>query len=133
MKCGWVVRFCTALTTYFLFLTTYSSALTYEVVKADHCRFLAYSSERRQTDHDPFSTATGTKPKWGTVAANHLPKWTRIKIEGFGDKIFTVEDRLNPRYQKTIDIWFSSKREARQFGNRRLDYWVLKNVRPLPD
>jgi 3D (Asp-Asp-Asp) domain-containing protein len=110
-----------------------AGALTYEVVREDNCRFLGYSSEKKQTDHDPFSTASGTQPKWGTVAANHLPLWTRIKIQGFREKIFVVEDRMHSRYNKTIDIWFPSKKEARKFGVRRLKYWVLKNVRPLPD
>ena len=117
----------------YLLLATYSLALTYEVTATDRCRFLAYSSEHKQTDHDPFSTATGTTPKWGTVAANHLQKWTRLKIEGYGEKIFVVEDRMNKRYKKTIDVWFPSKKLARKFGVRNLRYWVLKNVRPLPN
>jgi 3D (Asp-Asp-Asp) domain-containing protein len=108
-------------------------ALTYEVVKGYQGWALAYTSEHAQTDHDPFSTATGTTPKWGTVAANHLPLWTRIKIEGFGEKVFTVEDRLHKRYKKVIDLWFPNKKLARQFGKRFVKYWVLKNVRPLPD
>lgn len=108
-------------------------ALTYEVMCIDRCRALAYTSLKKHTDHDPFSTASGTKPKWGTVAANYLPLWTRMKIEGFGEKIFVVEDRLNKRYKKTIDIWFPAKELARKFGVRTVNYWVLKNVRPLPD
>ena len=94
---------------------------------------MAYTSEKRQTDHDPFTTASGTRPKWGTVAANHLPLWTRIKIEGFGEKIFTVEDRHSRRHKKLIDIWFPSRKQAINFGVRKVKYWVLKNVSPLPD
>lgn len=108
-------------------------ALTYEVTRVGNCRAVGYSSEKRQTDHDPFSTAGGTKPKWGTVAANHLPLWTRLKIDGYGDKIFVVEDRMNRRYKKMLDIWFSSLKEARAFGLRKVNYTVVKNVRPLPE
>lgn len=108
-------------------------ALTYEVVREDRCQMLAYTSEKKQTDHDPFATAGGTAPKWGTVAANHLPFYTRMKIQGFGEKIFVVEDRLNKRYKKTIDIWFPNKQTAIKFGVKKLKYWIVKNVRPLPD
>lgn len=112
---------------------TSAFGLTYEVVKVDYCRALAFTSEKKQTDHDPFATAGGTRPHWGTVAANHLPLWTRLKIEGFGEKIFTVEDRMNKRYKKTIDIWFPDKKLAKKFGSRRIKYYILKNVRPLPE
>jgi len=107
--------------------------LTYEVVRSEKCRALGYSSENRQTDHDPFATAGGTKPKWGTVAANHLPIWTRMKIQGFGEKIFVVEDRMNKRYNRMIDIWFPTRKEALKWGSRMVNYSIVKNVRPLPD
>lgn len=106
--------------------------LTYEVVSTGRCRMLGYSSEKKQTDHDPFSTASGTRPKWGTVATNQFPLWTRLKIQGMGEKIFTVEDRMHKRYNNVVDIWFPSKDQARKFGARNLKYSVLKNVRPLP-
>jgi len=118
---------------FLLLFVSGATALTYEVVHLDRCRALAYTSEKRQTDHDPFSTASGTRPKWGTVAANHLSLWTRIKIEGFGEKIFTVEDRHSKRYKKLIDVWFPNRKAALKFGSRRVQYWVLKNVRPLPN
>ncbi|MFH1386901.1 MAG: 3D domain-containing protein [bacterium] len=108
-------------------------AQTYKVIKVGYCRATAYSSEKKQTDNDPFSTASGTRPKWGTVAANHLPFWTRLKIKGFGEKIFVVEDRHAKRFKNRIDIWFPTRKEAIKFGNRQIKYWVVKNVRPLPD
>ncbi|MDD4179311.1 MAG: 3D domain-containing protein [Candidatus Margulisbacteria bacterium] len=110
-----------------------ANALTYEVVRKDSSKMMAYSSEKSQTDHDPFATAAGTRPKWGTVAANHLPLWTRLKIQGFGEKIFVVEDRHAKRHKKLVDIWFPEKKKALQFGVKRLNYWVVRNVRPLPD
>ncbi len=107
-------------------------AIKYRITKTDKCLVYAYTSEKRQTDHDPQSTAAGTKCHWGTVAANHLPLWTRLKIEGFDEKIFTVEDRHSKRYKKIIDIWFPDKKEAKKFGVRRLRYWIVKDVKPLP-
>ncbi len=105
-------------------------AVSYKVVRTDHSVAFGYSSEIRQTDNDPSSTASGTKCHWGTVAANHLPLWTRLKIEGFGEKIFTVEDRHSKRFKKIIDIWFPKKSEAQRFGKKHLQYWIVKNVAP---
>ena len=34
----------------------------------------------------------------------------------YGDEIFIVEDRMNARYRKRIDIWMEEKGDARAFG-----------------
>lgn len=77
----------------------------------------AYSSEPGQTDDSPFLTASQTHVRDGVVAANFLPIGTRVKIpELFGDKIFIVEDRMNSRYDKRMDIWMEKTSDARKFG-----------------
>jgi 3D (Asp-Asp-Asp) domain-containing protein len=56
------------------------------------------------------------------IAANWLPFGTKVKIpELYGDKIFTVEDRMNARYGfGRIDIWMEApKAEVKRFGVRR--------------
>lgn len=79
----------------------------------------AYNSVPEQTDSTPFITASGTTVHFGTIAANFLPIGTMIKIpDYFGDKIFIVEDRMNPRYDKRIDIWMEEIADAKQFGVR---------------
>lgn len=76
-----------------------------------------YSSSPDETDDTPWLTAYNTFPKWGTVASNILPYGTKIKIPSiFGDQIFIVEDKMNPRFDENIDIWFPSKEEALNFG-----------------
>lgn len=77
----------------------------------------AYSSTVDQTDGDPFTTASGTRVSKGTLAANFLPFGTKVRI---GPQIYTVEDRLNSRYNGTyrIDIWMNSTDQARTFGIR---------------
>lgn len=76
-----------------------------------------YSSTPEQTDNTPFITASGTHVRDGVIAANFLPIGTIIKIpELFGDKTFIVEDRMNSRYWLNIDIWFSEKVLAKEFG-----------------
>src|SRR3989338_9520428 len=73
----------------------------------------AYSSTPDQTDSTPFITANGTYVFDGLVAANFLPFHTKIKIpEMFGDKVFTVEDRMHPRFSDRIDVWFPNRELA---------------------
>jgi len=85
-----------------------------------------YSSTADQTDDSPFITANGMHVYDGTIAANFLPFKTQIKIpELYGDKIFTVEDRMNPRYSNRIDIWFPDRNSAIQFGVRKIKIEVL--------
>ena len=81
----------------------------------------AYNSVPWQTDDTPFITASGSHVRHGVIAANFLPIGTHITIpEIYGDQVFVVEDRMNPRYHERIDIWMESIPDARAFG--------LKNV-----
>lgn len=82
-------------------------------------RVTAYSSTYDQCDASPFITASGTHVHDGTLAANCLPFGTKVRLPGyFGNKIFTVEDRLAPRLGcSTIDIWFPNRASAMQFGS----------------
>lgn len=78
----------------------------------------AYSSSPDETDDDPFITASGKFVQDGFVATNILPLGTKIQIpELFGDKIFTVEDRMHWRKQNIIDVWMDSKEKAIKFGS----------------
>ncbi len=82
----------------------------------------AYSSTPGQTDDDPFVAASGKRVYDGMVAANWLPMGTKIKIPSlYGEKVFTVDDRMNPRYgYGRIDIWLNAPyAEARKFGVKR--------------
>lgn len=88
----------------------------------------AYNSEPGQTDGSPWTTASGTRCHEGVIAANHLPIGTRVMIEGFGDRVFTVEDRMNRRYNKRIDIWFRNHGDAVKFGVRKVKYHILASA-----
>lgn len=85
-----------------------------------------YSSTPDQTDDSPFITASGTYVRDGVVAANFLPIGTRIKIpDQFGDKIFVVEDRMNKRYWHRVDVWFSGRQAALNFGVRTVTIEIV--------
>lgn len=92
---------------------------TYKPKRAYFVSATGYSSTPEETDHTPFITAAGTHVRDGVVASNFLPFGTVIKIpELFGDKTFIVEDRMNNRYWMNVDIWFSEKDLAKEFGRK---------------
>ncbi len=91
----------------------------------------AYSSEAAQTDATPCIPAMWKYnlcehyEKYGeqdTIAANFLPLGTKVRFPDlYGDKVFTVRDRMNARYgQGRGDIWMPTKVEAKQFGVKRV-------------
>ena len=68
-------------------------------------------------------TADGTGVRWGVIAApRELPFGTKMKIDGFGDTVFTVHDRggyiikVGDTYR--IDVWFPSHVQANAYGRR---------------
>ncbi len=98
------------------------------IIKSD---ITAYNSEVAQCNEFPCITANGynlcTTKVGDTVAANHLPFGTKIRIpEYFGDKVFVVRDRMNARYSNRIDVWMERRGDAIQFGIKRAEVEILK-------
>ena len=89
----------------------------------------AYSSTVWQTDSNPFITAAGTCVRDGVIANNYLAIGTKIRIpELYGQKIFVVEDRMNKKMDNyQIDIWFSSYRQALNFGAKNTYIEILES------
>ena len=81
----------------------------------------AYTSEVAQTDDTPCITASGldvcNRDVENVIAANFLPIGTHVRIpELYGNRVFTVQDRMNARYDKHVDVWLKDLGEAKQFG-----------------
>ncbi len=75
---------------------------------------------------DPSVTASGTRAREGVVAANFLKFGTKIKIPSlYGDRVFTVEDRMSSRFTNTVDVLVSSRQEAFSFGTKRAHIEIL--------
>jgi 3D (Asp-Asp-Asp) domain-containing protein len=89
----------------------------------------AYSSTPDQTDDTPFITASGKYVEDGIIANNMLPFGTKIKIPAlYGDKIFTVEDRMaSYKSNYHIDIWMPSRTSALNFGVKTAEIEILEN------
>lgn len=67
-------------------------------------------------------TASGVKAVEGrTVAADHLPFGTKIKIDGH---IYIVEDRFGGGYNDKVDIFMNDKKDAFHFGRQ----WKIVEV-----
>lgn len=66
-----------------------------------------YASEYAQTSGNPRITASGVEVHWGVAANNCLPIGSKIRIRSqYGEQIFTVYDRMAPRWPCTkFDIW----------------------------
>lgn len=93
----------------------------------------AYTSTPGQTDSTPFIGASGKHVYDGMIAANWLPFGTKVKIPAlYGDKVFTVDDRMNSRYgYGRMDIWLDTTRtEALKFGVKRVEVQIFYEEPP---
>lgn len=81
----------------------------------------AYAPSPYQTDSTPCVTAAGTRVRDGTVASNFLPLGTLLEIN---EDTYIVEDRMNPRYTRSIDIFFASTSDALEFGRQKIDVTI---------
>ncbi|MBI4138390.1 MAG: 3D domain-containing protein [Candidatus Wildermuthbacteria bacterium] len=98
------------------------------VERVIHIIATGYSSTPEQTDDTPFITASGTLVRDGIVAANFLPFGTKIRLpEVYGEKVFVVEDRMHPRKQYMVDVWFSNYEQAKEFGAKDTHIEVLED------
>ncbi len=88
----------------------------------------AYSSSPDQTDDTPFITSNGKRVYDGLIAANWLPYNTKIRIPDiFGDKVFTVNDRMNARYESgRFDVWMPSRASAKHFGVKHTRVQIIE-------
>jgi LysM repeat protein len=77
-------------------------------------------------------TASGTVTHWGTVAADtHLyPFGTRVRIEGLGDQVFTVEDTGSAVRGNIFDVWFPDAASARRLGATKREVTILAPGEP---
>jgi len=91
----------------------------------------AYNSDVAQTDDSPCITANGFDVcKHGqedTIAANFLKFGTKVKIpELYGDRVFTVRDRMNVSHPNRVDIWMKNRTSAIKFGVKTAKIQVLE-------
>ncbi len=73
-------------------------------------------------------TATGTLPRWGTVAVDPqvIPLGTRLLVEGFEGTVFLAEDTGSAVRGNTVDIWFDDPSAARRLGTQTRTVTILE-------
>lgn len=82
----------------------------------------AYNSLPGQTDNEPCIAASGkdlcAHNQENVIAINGLPFGTLVRFPDlYGEKTFTVEDRMNSRYTSSrADIWLKNLSDAKKFG-----------------
>ena len=72
-------------------------------------------------------TSTGIRPRWGVIAVDPsvIPYGSRVYIPAF-KKIFIAEDCGGGIKGKRIDIFMNSEREARQWGVKNIDVYIIE-------
>jgi len=99
-----------------------------------------YSSSPFETDDTPFITAANTQTRPGVLALSRdlLRPYTPDAPFSFGDKVmleglgeFIIEDSMNRRWRRHVDIWFPSRREALVFGRREITLTKPAGTHPL--
>lgn len=94
----------------------------------------AYSSSPAETDSTPTITASGHRLSPGDhviavsrdLEAAGLPFGSRVFIPSLG--WFTVEDRMNKRWRKRVDVWMERRADAIRFGKKKVTIYVLNNA-----
>lgn len=71
--------------------------------------------------------ANGKRVHWGAVAVDprYIPLGTRMRISGFGKKVFVASDTGGAVEGWEIDIWFPSVEEAQGFTDQRRTVTIL--------
>lgn len=84
----------------------------------------AYSSTVGQCDSTPYLTASDHSVHVGIIAVSDdlveemgLRFGQRVLIPGHG--LFEVQDRMNSRWKRRVDIWQEDHEVARRFGSRK--------------
>lgn len=81
----------------------------------------AYYPVPWETDEDPCISASGMnicKTTKKICASNEFPFGTKLLIAG---EIWEVQDRMNPKYHKIIDLFFKDKESMKRWGKRTVE------------
>jgi 3D (Asp-Asp-Asp) domain-containing protein len=106
-----------------------------------------YNSSVSQTDSSPRVTATGTRTRFGVIALSRdmlrtIPYGSQVTLEDMGalgsgagrgrfnsmlrGVVFIVEDTMNKRISRTVDVWFHSRSTAMRWGKRQVKLTILR-------
>ena len=93
----------------------------------------AYTAREEECNSEPWITASGTPSRVGVIAVSRDMEKLGIRlgdlviIKGMG--LFRVEDRMNKRWSKRIDILHANLKAARKFAKRKVEIMWLDESR----
>jgi 3D (Asp-Asp-Asp) domain-containing protein len=91
----------------------------------------AYQSRPEQTDSSPLYTSIGLRTSTNTLAVSQdwlreheLKYGDRVMVEGIG--VRTVQDVMNRRHKRRMDVWVRCTIEEHMIGVKRRRVWLMK-------
>jgi 3D (Asp-Asp-Asp) domain-containing protein len=123
------------------------STLTRRAGPSYFLKSTGYNSSVSQTDSSPRVTATGARTRFGVIALSRdmlrsIPYGSQVSLEDMGalgsgagrgrfnsmlqGVVFIVEDTMNKRISRTVDVWFHSRSTALRWGKRQVKLTILR-------
>jgi 3D (Asp-Asp-Asp) domain-containing protein len=102
-----------------------------EATRSVQVTVTAYTACPTETNNDPGRTASMVKPRPGIIAVSRDlfdAGWTfgsKVYLEGIG--IYEIQDLMNQRFEKRLDVFIGSKKQAKQFGIKQTKALLLPN------
>lgn len=112
---------------------SFGGPIQLENVRTIPVTLTAYSSTPDQCDSSPHITASNKPVRHGVIAvSNDIMKelgigfGQRVLIPGHG--VFVVQDKMNPRWHRRVDIWHDDREAARLFGIQKgTMLWIARS------
>jgi 3D (Asp-Asp-Asp) domain-containing protein len=102
----------------------FGGAVDLERVRSVPVTLTAYSSTEDQCNEEPHITASNRPVRIGIIAVSFdimeelgLTFGQRVLIPGHG--LFQVQDRMNRRWHRRVDIWHNDREAAMLFGRQQ--------------
>jgi 3D (Asp-Asp-Asp) domain-containing protein len=100
---------------------SFGSPVQLQNIRTAPVTLTAYSSTPDQCDSTPHITASNKSVHHGIIAVSDdivkelgISFGQKVLIPGHG--VFEVQDRMNPRWHRRVDIWHDDREAARLFG-----------------
>ena len=104
-------------------LRSYRDANTFELTAT------AYTARKKETNENPGKTAIMEEPVpgWTVAVSQDLKRWLGKKVYVEGHGVFRVNDLMNKRYEKRIDILKPTVEAANDFGKKIVEVVLVPN------
>jgi 3D (Asp-Asp-Asp) domain-containing protein len=117
----------------------FGEAVDLAKIRSEPITITAYSSTEDQCNEEPHITASNKPVRIGIIAVSFdimeelgLTFGQRVLIPGHG--LFQIQDRMNRRWHRRVDIWHNDREAARLFGKQQgTMLWIDSSETPNPE